>query len=70
MRGINKLSKRQIESAGPGRHSDEAALAHIVGDKAEQAYRRGAALDRRRELMTAWADYCTPVEGNVVRLRG
>jgi len=48
----------------------EAALAHIVGDKAEQAYRRGDALDRRRELMTAWAEYCEPVEGNVVRLRG
>jgi integrase len=35
----------------------EAALAHIVGDKAEQAYRRGDALERRRKLMQAWADY-------------
>lgn len=49
----------------------EAALAHIVGDKAEQAYRRGDALERRRALMSAWESYCDLVErGNVVRLRG
>jgi integrase len=38
----------------------EAALAHTVGDKAEQAYRRGDALQKRRALMQAWADYCVP----------
>jgi integrase len=38
----------------------EAALAHVVGDAAEQAYRRGDALEKRRELMEAWADYCKP----------
>ena len=36
----------------------EAALAHAVGDQAEQAYRRSDALDKRRALMDAWADYC------------
>jgi integrase len=36
----------------------EHALAHVIGDKAEQAYRRGDALSRRRELMDAWARYC------------
>ncbi len=36
----------------------EAALAHIVGDKAEQAYRRGDALEKRRALMAAWAAFC------------
>ncbi|MDX2205755.1 MAG: integrase arm-type DNA-binding domain-containing protein [Hyphomicrobiaceae bacterium] len=36
----------------------EAALAHVVGDKAEQAYRRGDALEKRRELMAAWAAFC------------
>ncbi|WP_181707644.1 tyrosine-type recombinase/integrase [Chthonobacter rhizosphaerae] len=35
----------------------EAALAHTVGDQTERAYRRGDALDKRRELMTAWAGY-------------
>jgi integrase len=38
----------------------ETALAHVVGDKAEQAYRRGAALEKRRKLMEAWALYCEP----------
>ena len=31
----------------------EAALAHVVGDAAEQAYRRGDALEKRRALMQA-----------------
>lgn len=35
----------------------EAALAHVVGDQTERAYRRGDALERRRELMDAWARY-------------
>lgn len=42
----------------------EAALAHVVGDATERAYRRGDALEKRRELMAAWASHCTrPVEG-------
>jgi integrase len=36
----------------------EAALAHVVGDSTEQAYRRSDALERRRALMSAWASYC------------
>lgn len=36
----------------------EAALAHRVGDETEQAYRRSDALERRRKLMKAWADFC------------
>ena len=38
----------------------EQALAHVIGDKAEQAYRRSDALDRRRLLMEAWENYCEP----------
>lgn len=45
----------------------EAAMAHLVGDEAEQAYRRSDALERRRQLMNAWADYCEP-GGRVVQL--
>ena len=40
----------------------EAALAHVVGDKAEQAYRRSDALEKRRALMEAWAQWCEPRE--------
>jgi integrase len=36
----------------------EAALSHTIGDKAEQAYRRGDALEKRRTLMEAWASHC------------
>jgi integrase len=39
------------------RETAEAALAHLVGDKAEQAYRRGDAFKKRRELMEAWSSY-------------
>lgn len=35
----------------------EMALAHAIKNKAEAAYRRGALLDKRRELMDAWAAY-------------
>jgi integrase len=44
----------------------EHALAHIVGDKAEQAYRRSTALERRRELMEAWTRYCGPRSDSTV----
>jgi len=40
----------------------EAALAHAIGDKVEQAYRRGDALDKRRALMDAWAAFCEPTK--------
>ena len=36
----------------------EAALAHVVADKVEAAYRRTELLDRRRSLMEAWARHC------------
>jgi integrase len=45
----------------------EHALAHVIGDKAEQAYRRSDALARRRELMDTWALHCEGAAGqNVV----
>lgn len=48
----------------------EAALAHVVGDETERAYRRGDALEKRRKLMIAWANYCEPKNpGNVVELK-
>lgn len=45
----------------------EAALAHVVGDETERAYRRGDALGKRAKLMTAWASYCLS-GNNVVHL--
>lgn len=37
----------------------EAALAHIVGNETARAYRRGDALEKRRELMQAWEKFLT-----------
>jgi integrase len=36
----------------------EMALAHAVGSKVEEAYRRSDLFEKRRELMDAWARYC------------
>lgn len=46
----------------------EAALSHRVGDAVERAYRRGDALEKRRKLMEAWANFCDGRQGKVVRL--
>ncbi|WP_244857850.1 tyrosine-type recombinase/integrase [Sphingopyxis granuli] len=37
----------------------EQALAHTVGNEVERAYRRGDALEMRRELMSEWARFLT-----------
>jgi integrase len=48
----------------------EACLAHSVGDQVEAAYRRSDALERRRELLSAWGRYLDePREGNILPLR-
>lgn len=44
------------ESAHP-REVAEAALAHVIGDETERAYRRGDALAKRRALMSEWANF-------------
>ncbi len=48
----------------------EAALAHVIDDKVIAAYQRGDLLDKRRELMGMWADYCDgKLDETVVPLR-
>ena len=48
----------------------EAALAHVIENKAEAAYRRGDLFEKRRKLMEAWAVYCgTTKAGKVVAFR-
>src|SRR5689334_17279593 len=43
----------------------EAALAHIVANQVEAAYRRGDLFDKRRVLMSAWSDYCARTQSRV-----
>jgi integrase len=49
----------------------EAALAHRINDKARAAYERGDKLEKRRELMQPWANYCLakPQTANVIELK-
>ena len=35
----------------------EMALAHVIENKVEDAYRRGDLFDKRRKMMQEWADY-------------
>lgn len=41
-----------------GREEVEMALAHTVASSVGRAYRRGRALEKRREFMAAWASFC------------
>jgi integrase len=51
------------DCTGFPRELAEAALAHVAGDATERAYRRGDALEKRRELMEAWAKYLEAGKG-------
>jgi hypothetical protein len=47
------------------------ALAHKISNKVEAAYRRGSLLDKRRQLMQAWANFSDAGSGeaeNVVQI--
>lgn len=49
------------------RDAAEMALAHMIGDKVEAAYRRGDLFEKRRRMMADWATFCgqLPAKGNV-----
>ena len=47
----------------------EAALAHVIENKAEAAYRRGDLFDKRRKLMDAWAAYCATPASKIVAFK-
>ena len=47
----------------------EAALGHVVGDVVERSYQRGDALERRRELMATWGNYCSNLRAEVIPIR-
>jgi integrase len=51
------------ECTGYSHEVCEMALAHVIGNKAEAAYRRGDLFEKRRRLMADWAEYSA--NGNV-----
>src|SRR6056297_2495762 len=44
----------------------EAALAHVVKNKAEAAYARSDMFEKRRKMMESWASYLNVISGQVV----
>jgi integrase len=58
------------ESTNTPRDIVERCLAHATGNAAEQAYRQGKELVKRRKCLTGWADYLAePKEAKVVPIR-
>ena len=47
------------ETTNHPREVAEQALAHVLGDKFEAAYRRGDLFEKRRSLMQDWANFCS-----------
>lgn len=61
------------ECTGYAHEVCEMALAHVIGNKAEAAYRRGDLFEKRRRLMADWASYCASngaAEAQVTPIRG
>ncbi len=57
--GFRSTFRDWCEEATTTPHAvSEAALAHVVADKVEAAYRRTDLFDKRRVLMAAWGEYC------------
>ena len=56
------------ECTGYAHEVCEMALAHVIGNKAEAAYRRGDLFDKRRRLMRDWAVFCDSPEAPVAKV--
>ena len=55
------------ECTSASREVAEMALAHVVKDRVEAAYRRGDLFDKRRSLMNEWSDFCSTTQGALLR---
>ena len=56
------------EETDYSRELAELSLSHTIGDAVERAYRRGDAVERRRPLMEAWAEFASSlIIGNDLR---
>ena len=47
------------EATDAANHVVEQALAHVIGNSVEAAYRRGDLFEKRRTLMADWASFCS-----------
>ena len=58
MHGFRSSFRDWCGETGVPREVAEACLAHAIRNQAEAAYARSDLLERRREVMEAWAEYC------------
>lgn len=56
--GVRAYPDWAAERTNYAREVCETALAHVVGDQTEAAYRRGDLFETRRHLMNDWAKFC------------
>ena len=56
--GFRSSFRDWCSDTGKDRELAERALAHVLRNQTERAYARSTMLDRRRQLMDEWAEYC------------
>ena len=67
--GLRSTFRQWAAERGYPRDLAEIALAHFIGSEVERAYQRSDMLERRRAMMTAWANFLEGDElTNVVHL--
>lgn len=67
--GMRAAFKTWAEDSGRYRSKTiEAALAHVNGDKVEEAYMRSDLFEQRRALMHDWARHCCPGDAKIIAL--
>jgi integrase len=68
--GMRSSARSWMADQGVPFELAEACLAHQVGNAVVQAYQRSSMLERRRPIMSAWADFVSgKTNDNVVPLR-
>ncbi len=62
LHGFRASLKTWSSETQQDREATEAVLAHVDGTAVERRYQRSDLMDRRRALLTKWADYLTATE--------
>jgi integrase len=69
--GLRSTFRQWAAEKGCPRDMAEIEMAHFIGSEVERAYQRSDMLDRRREMMVAWAAFMrseSTLGGNVIKL--
>ena len=60
LHGMRSAFRNWAAETGVRRELAERAIAHVIGNRAEQAYNRTTLFEERRALMETWGAYCCP----------